>query len=299
MHGAPITNITEINLSLRSPCIIFASSKRYPQTGIIISTTMILFNNQLTENAAFDEKKLEDGLSIYEVVRVFGNTPIFLSDNLQRLSNSLKKSNIQIQVESLNIPEKLGRLIAMEHISEGNLKYVLHFTAGRMDEYIYQIPHSYPTSRDYSQGVAVMTYPAVRENPEIKYINYNFRELMNHLIREHQVYEILLRDQENYITEGSRSNVFMIRKNVLYTAPTDYVLPGTSRKRVLDICKQHRIRVIEERIPYAALKDFDAAFLTGTSPLILPINCIDVISFNPGNPLLRQLMNYYFALLEN
>lgn len=259
---------------------------------------MMLLNNVATENSDFDEKTIGNGLSIYEVIRILHKKPIFLKDNLFRLSNSLKKSNIPIRVESLNIPEKLDRLIAMEHITEGNLKYVLHFTTDRTDEYIYQIPHSYPCSRDYSQGVAVITYPAIRENPEIKYLNNNLRELMNHLIGKHGVYEVLLRDQENYITEGSRSNVFFIKKDILYTAPTTYVLPGTSRKRVIDICKQHNIPIKEQRVAYSDLHHYDAAFITGTSPLILPINRIDKIPFNPGNGLLQQLIKYYFALLE-
>ena len=76
-------------------------------------------------------------MSIYEVIRVFNKRPIFLKDNILRLSNSLKKSNIGIDAENLNIPAKLDRLISLENMSEGNLKYVLHFTTGKTDEYIF------------------------------------------------------------------------------------------------------------------------------------------------------------------
>jgi len=258
---------------------------------------IILKNGKPTECTGTEEQNFENGLSIYEVIRIFRSKPIFLNDNLLRLDNSLKKSNIGIHTESLNIPEKLERLIALEHMTEGNLKYVLHFTEGHRDEYIYRIPHAYPTDRNYREGVPVITYPAIRENPEVKYINTGLRNLMNRLIREHQVYEVLLKDPENNITEGSRSNVFFIRENTLYTAPASDVLPGTSRKRVVDLCKDQGIPVVERKMACAELQTYQAAFITGTSPLILPISRIDDLAFNPRHPLLQQLMQWYFALL--
>lgn len=271
--------------------------------GIFVSLqkiyeVMILINNAVNDGAGFSDKIFEEGLSIYEVIRIFKGHPIFLKDNLIRLDNSLKKSNIGIDVESLNIPAKLKQFIALENIAEGNLKYILHFTTGKPDEYIFQIPHSYPTDRDYEQGVPVITHEAIRENPGVKYINADLRTLTNKLIRDNRVYEILLVDREGYITEGSRSNVFFIKDETLYTSPLEYVLPGTSRKRVFDICKAHDIRIEEKRVSVDSLEDYDVAFLTGTSPLILPINRIDNIHYQTGNAFLRRLMKYYFALLE-
>ena len=259
---------------------------------------MILLNDCIENGEKFSEKIFETGFSIYEVIRIFKGHPIFLKDNLMRLAKSLKKSNIDIQVESLKIPDKLKRFIELEHINEGNLKYVLHFTNDQLNEYIFQIPHSYPSAQDYSAGVPTITHEAIRENPEVKYINTDLRSLTNRLIQENKVYEILLVDREGFITEGSRSNVFFIKDKTLYTSPLEYVLPGTSRKRVFDICKKHHIPVIEKRIACKRIGEYDAAFLTGTSPLILPINRIDHTVYTTTNPFLQELMRYYFALLE-
>lgn len=110
---------------------------------------MILKNNTITDISDFSEKIFENGLSIYEVIRVYNGHTIFLSDNLQRLDNSIKKSNIDIHVCNLHIENKLNELIRLEQMKEGNIKYVLHFTTDKTDEYIYQIPHCYPTEKDY------------------------------------------------------------------------------------------------------------------------------------------------------
>lgn len=261
---------------------------------------MILQNNNAKNDTDFSETIFEKGLSIYEVIRVFRGHPIFLGDNLLRLDNSLKKSKISIDISTLHIPDKLNHLISLEHMEEGNLKYVLHFTTGNTpDEYIYQIPHAYPSPQDYENGVDTLTRHVVRENPEVKYINNELRVLSNQLIKDHHVYEILLADNEGYITEGSRSNVFFIKNQALYTASTDYVLPGTSRKRVFDICKQENITIIEQRVALAKVGEYDAAFLTGTSPLILPIRRINDVTLNPQNQLLKKIMKSYFSLVES
>lgn len=259
---------------------------------------MVLINNTMTDPAAFSEQIFECGLNIYEVIRVFDSKPIFLQDNLLRLENSIKKSNLDLDIATLHIEDQLEQVIRLEKIHEGNLKYVLHITNQSVDEYVYQIPHAYPTEKDYQNGVDTISCPAMRENPEVKYVNSGLRTLTNRLIKEHRVYEVLLTDREGYVTEGSRSNVFFIKGNGLYTASTRYVLPGTSRKRVLDICKKHHIKVVEERVAYTSLADYDAAFITGTSPLLLPIRSVDKILFNPQNQLLIKLMNAYFSLLE-
>ena len=258
---------------------------------------MILCNDIPVEEKTFSEEILHTGLSLYEVFRVFQGKIIFLEDNLFRLSNSIKKSNLKIQASQLHLQEKLNHLIRLENIKEGNIKYVLHITPEATNEYIYQIKHNYPTEHDYEQGVKTITCQATRDNAEVKYLNPALREMTNQLISSHGVYEVILLNKENYITEGSRSNIFFIRNNELYTAPLPLVLPGTSRKRVLELCQQQQIPTRETCVSYQTLRQFDAAFITGTSPLVLPIQTIDNIPFNPKHELLREIMSQYFSLL--
>lgn len=260
---------------------------------------MFLVNNTVTDIPDFSETIFERGLSLYEVIRVFNFHPIFLNDNLLRLDNSIKKSNINIDLKNLHIEDKLKELILLEHIEEGNIKYVLHITESRIDEYIYQIPHSYPSEADYCNGVHTISCRAMRNNPGIKYINNGLRTLANRLLQEHKAYEVVLVDKEGYVTEGSRSNIFFIKNDTYYTAPTGFVLPGTARKRVLDICKNNGFPVQEERIPYPSLSSYQAAFITGTSPLVLPIRTLDDFTFSVDNDALRKLMDIYFSLLNN
>lgn len=260
---------------------------------------ILLRNNQPEELPVFSENRFRSGYNLYEVFRVFRGKVIFAEDNLSRLDSSIRKSNWNLSCEALGVPEKLERLIRLEQIREGNIKYVLHKAGDTIDEYLYQITFHYPSGQDYRDGVPVITLPAVREHAEIKYLNYELRDETDLLIRQHKVYEVLLYNEERQLTEGSRSNLFFIRDNTLYTAPLPYVLPGTSRKRVLEVCRQQAIPFREVFVTLDELPRMEAAFLTGTSPLVLPINRIDRTPFDPAHPLLREVMELYFAFLTS
>jgi branched-chain amino acid aminotransferase len=55
--------------------------------------------------------------------------------------------------------------------------------------------------------------------------------------------------------------------------------------------------VIEREVNFNELQQFDAAFITGTSPKILPIKKIDNFTFNHQNKIVRQLMKKYDELI--
>ena len=74
--------------------------------------------------------------------------------------------------------------------------------------------------------------------------------MTNKIIQEQGVAEVLLIDGDNCIFVGTRLNVFFIRDNVFYTATLPHVLPGTSRKRVLNICQENGLPVVEQRVNY-------------------------------------------------
>ncbi|MDR2414054.1 MAG: aminotransferase class IV [Odoribacteraceae bacterium] len=263
--------------------------------------TFVLHDGKLAPRGAFSEDRFLEGFSLYEVFRVFDGRLLFPGDNIARLENSARKSGRAFRVSPGLVAGQLERLIRLEGIKEGNIKYVLHAPGGnagdRVEEYAYRVPHDYPGEADYRDGVKVITLEAARENAEVKYINPGLRSMADRLTREHGAREVLLVDGEGYITEGSRSNVFFARGGKLYTAPVPRVLPGTTRKRVLEECARGGITVVEECIALADVGSVQAAFLTGTSTLVLPVRQINDTVLDARDPLLRQVMARYQALV--
>ena len=114
-----------------------------------------------------------------------------------------------------------------------------------------------------------------------------------------KAFEALLVDSNGYIPEGSRSNIFFIKGDTVYTAPKGDVLLGITREYILKTCKELNIRVIEENIHICDLAKLDGAFMSGTSVNVLPIASIDDIKLNSvDNEIIRAVNNGYMDGME-
>ncbi|AGF58348.1 branched-chain amino acid aminotransferase [Clostridium saccharoperbutylacetonicum] len=228
---------------------------------------------------------------IYEVLRVLEGKPLFLENHLRRMKNSFELINENFKITYDEISEKIKELIKSEKKVEGNIK--ITYSVNEKLLRIFFIEHSYPSSDMYKDGVKTILYFAERENPNAKIINTTFRERINNEIRDKNVYEAILVDSKGNITEGSRSNIFMVKDNILITSPLKKVLPGVTRGEVIEIALRNGIEVKEEEFKASDIGELDGMFISGTSPKILPISKVDNINFNINNDLIRKLIEEY------
>ena len=238
---------------------------------------------------------------IYEVLRVIGGIPVFLEDHLDRLNRSAHLAGFEKLPGTDEISKRINNLIASEKKDIGNIKLGFSFIDPTTEpEFTLSfIPHHYPTPEEYINGVKVGLIKADRPIPNAKIQHSDIRERANQAMEINGQYEVLLVDSDGNITEGSRSNVFFIKNDKLYSAPVEKILQGITRIKVLDICKNEGIEVIETDIPANSLDEFDAAFLTGTSPKVLPICSIEEISYTTKLPLLTKIQDAYNQLIED
>jgi branched-chain amino acid aminotransferase len=117
-------------------------------------------------------------------------------------------------------------------------------------------------------------------------------------MKENNWFEVLLVDGEGSITEGSRSNVFFVKDNDLYCAPLNKVLKGITLLKVLDICDEKGILVHFVNILPPMLSGFDAAFLTGTSPKVLPLCSVGENKFSTVNPVVEKIRKHYNQMID-
>ena len=62
-------------------------------------------------------------------------------------------------------------------------------------------------------------------------------------------FESILLDHNNNITEGTISNIFIIKNNQLKTPRVNkFVLSGITRQAILDICRENSISFMEDKI---------------------------------------------------
>ncbi|NOY37123.1 MAG: aminotransferase class IV [Chlorobi bacterium] len=260
------------------------------------------FHNGKTEDCdRFDLRWVYEGESIYEVLRIQDGIPLFLEDHTGRLDRTADIRGMKLPADPETIGRDIYAYVRGIGLSEGNLKVVINRERGKKEHFhylIYRIVHHYPTGEMYRNGVKCLLHYAERFQPEAKVINYRLRNTIYKRLIETSHYEALLVDRKGKITEGSRSNVFFIRGEILFTAPDSCVLPGISRSHVIQICKDKKVDLRMKSVEPADLGDFDAAFLTGTSIRILPVSRVETCTFDPGHSLLTKLKNEFDEVIK-
>lgn len=263
---------------------------------------MIIKNGEVVNEDNFNESLIKNGLTIYEVIRIINGIPLFWEEHLKRLKQSAVKIGAALPGEDKEVYDQLLKLIDINKLQAGNVKIVYDYTEGNPfpASYYYYIPHNYPSPHDYKEGVNTILFYAIRNNPTAKIVDTKLRSKVNEAIKVHQAYEALLVDNENRITEGSRSNIFIIKNNQVYTAPTAGVLPGITRQMVFSLCQKFSIALKEESLHINELPHIQGMFLSGTSPKILPVKKVEDIQLNSASDLIiRQLMKGYDDMVKN
>lgn len=260
-----------------------------------------LLNGELIESSAFDDSILSHGSTLYEVIRIINGVPLFIEKHLSRLRHSAQITAFPIEQDDHEIQSMITSLIEANKMPYGNVKLIFNYTKEKGNRNAaYFIEHHYPSELDYINGVNTIFYHGERTNPNAKVININFRHAVDSEIKKANVYEAILVDRNGIITEGSRSNIFMIKGSKVITSPIDLVLPGVTRDVIIETCRGIGLEVLEQKVNFSNIDELDALFISGTSPKILPIRKVESLNFNSSqNMVLKDIMSTYGKKIEN
>lgn len=257
----------------------------------------ILSNEGLVNESSYSGMSFHSDQSVYEVIRLIDGIALFLEDHFERLEKSMQIQGLTFHMAYPDFKQNIAKLVRKNQKMEGNVKFVYSVTEGVVHWAFSFIPHSYPSQSDYLSGVSTDLLIAERQNPNAKVIQSGIRNEANHMISNRKLYEILLVDRDGMITEGSRSNVFFVKSDIFYTAPASLILEGITRQKVLKCLNELKFQVVENAVRADEIDDFDAAFLTGTSPKILPIRLIGSQVFDVRNNAVVKLVESYNKMI--
>ncbi|WP_423798008.1 D-amino-acid transaminase [Neobacillus sp. SAB-20_R2A] len=227
------------------------------------------------------------GDGVYEVIGVYNGVPFKLDRHLARLQDSADQIQLTLPYNIGVLKEKLLQLQEKNHlvtgfiylqISRGVAPRTHHFPKPEVLPKL--IAHVTETTRlpedFYTNGVKTMLVEDVRWlRCNIKSLNLLPNILAKETAVKNNCFEAILHRGET-ITEGSSSNVFVVKDNKLYTHPAkDFILNGITRSTVLEICKKNDMEVVETTFNKEFLLNADEAFLTVTFLGIIPIRQVD------------------------
>ncbi len=240
-----------------------------------------------------NEQTWQPGVELYEVFRVIDGLPLFLDEHLMRLEGFFLEKELKMPCTVNALQTIIFSLIQKVGLKHGNVRVSFDLTTPELRMAVGEIHSSYPQQGNYLNGVAAAILNEERTSPNVKIYQQKLRTKAQELITKAGAYDVILCNKKGEITEGSRTNVFFVRGNELFTPPVEQVLPGITRQRVLELCRKNEIVVHIDRISENELPEMDAAFFTGTSPGILPISHIGVYKFNVKHSLLLKINKLY------
>ena len=257
---------------------------------------VFILNNEVLRCNEFSSGLIYFGESIYEVIRISDGVPIFLDDHIGRLYQTAELRKRKLWLGREEIESKINQVIELNRETQGNIKLVFNYPAPGLNSgnfLVYFVEHHYPTNDQEETGVSTILYFAEREFPSAKIINQALRSVIFKKLIDTHSYEALLVNNEGYITEGSRSNVFFTKNDMIYTASNGEVLSGIARKHILEICENIGVKVIFEKVHSKRISDYSGVFLSGTSPGVLPVSSINDVKFDPHCKTILEIRDSY------
>jgi len=251
------------------------------------------------------------GDGIYETMRAYGGKIFLLSRHLARLKWSADAIALKLPLPIEKIGEALQESLTVNKLREAYLRIQISRGPGEigLDPALCPAPtmvilvkpfKDYPPAL-HENGVNVSIVATRRNhplsvNPAIKSTNFLNNILAKIESLKTGAYEGIMLNWRGYVAEGTISNVFALRKQVLYTPSLDTgILEGITRDLVIHLAKQNKIEVKEKLLRPRELAKAEECFITNTTVEIMPVTAIDgtpVGSGAPG-PVTLKLLNAY------
>lgn len=242
------------------------------------------------------------GDGVYEVIRYYGGRPLAMEAHLARLRRSLRGIELDEPVAVAQLPAISDALVRDNDVPDAKVYWqVTRGPAAR--------EHVIPA--EARPSVLVMSYPAppletqapcpawramVAEDRRwsdcwIKSLMLLPNVLARTAAQRAGCNEAILQ-RDGRVTEGSSTNVFIVRDGELRTHPADrHILGGVTRQLVIELAQAQGLSVVERACTVEQLMAADEVFVTGTTTHIAAITHVDgrAIADAEAGPVTRAL----------
>ena len=249
------------------------------------------------------------GDGVYEVIPVYGGRLFRLPQHLQRLHDSLAAIRIDNPLTDEQWQTLLETLVEKNRAGGDNDQSVyLQVTRG-----VARRDHGFP--KDTRPTVFAMSSPLASADPQQmqagvaaitlgdirwRYCHIKTIALLPNVLLKQQALEkgaveaILVRNGE--VTEGSASNIFIVRDDVIRTpAKSERLLPGITRDLIVELARDNGLPCEEGVVREDELHAADEVWLSSSTREILPVTRLDERPVGDGRagPLWRRMIGIY------
>ena len=233
------------------------------------------------------------GDAIYEVIIAVNKKPFELDAHITRLKkniSSLKYSlSDQIDLEEIILEiisrNKFSKQVIYVQISRGTDSIRDHIPSNDLIPTVFVSSHELKTEFSPSSGERAILLEDFRwRKSQIKATSLLANVIYRSEAKQQGVFETIL-FENGFITEGAVSNVFCCIENKIITPPlTENILPGVTRKVILNLIQDTSLVYEETKIPIDTFLSAEEIWVTNSTKGIIPIIELDGIKIGSGLP---------------
>jgi len=256
------------------------------------------------------------GDGIWEGLRVYNGKIAFLNDHLDRLYDSAKVLDFELDLTREELTQALYDTLAENGMThDAHLRLMV--TRGRK-KHPFQDPklsvygpttviiaeHSKPSVTVLENGMTLFTVHVVRGMPNSQDPKLNSHSKLNCITalthaQKAGADEGLMLDPQGFVATCNSTNFFIVRKGEVWTSTSKYCMNGITRQKVIDLCLKNDIPLVEKDFSLFDVYGAEEAFVTGTFGGQTPVVKIDGRAVGDGKPgpMVKRIRELYKALV--
>ena len=249
-----------------------------------------LFPREVAKVSVFDSS-VQGGDAVWEGLRVY-NSKIFCFDkHIERLRESAKT----LMFEDIPSVEYVKDAV-MTTLKSNGMKDETHIrltltrgekiTSGmdpRLNEKgscLIVLAEWKKPVYDNKAGIKLITSSIRRNSVQNLDSKIHHNNLINNILAKIEANysgadDAVMLDNFGFVSETNATNIFMVKKNLLFTPNADSCLPGITRGIILKIAEELDIKFKEKNISLSEFYNADEVFTTGTMGELTPVTEID------------------------
>lgn len=239
------------------------------------------------------------GDGIYETVRAYDRVVFMLDEHIVRLYRSALLIGLTMPKDDDQIKTAIYETLDANSLKNAYVRLTISrgFGAIGLDPDLCKKPTfviiaeeigGYPNSF-YENGIKIIVARTKRNlrdalNPQIKSLNFLNNILAKIEAREKDAYEAVMLNVSDHVAEGTVSNVFFCRDDILCTPSVECgILDGITRKIILDLAVREGLTVKEGEFIKDDLYGANEVFITNTTMEVMPVSLVDEVKYRIGD----------------
>lgn len=231
--------------------------------------------------SAFDAGFLY-GDGIFETLRTYKGHIWRMQQHLERLFESSRMRGWKLPWKAEDLAKIIEKAVSKNAYAESRVRITITPGVTSPTIFIWIQPLEKFSPAIYKKGVSVITFPLERPFPQMKTTSMQPLIVARTEMMKKKAFDALLINRRGCITEGTWTNVFIIKRKILKT-PRIGVLKGVTRSTVLLLARP-LFRIKLRDISRRELINADECFLTNAPRGIVPVIRVDGEKIGTGRP---------------